>query len=218
MAKKIKQPDGTLVVRKSFISAISIWWNIIIFGLGLPIGGVLAYFLVDFTKYIKAPGVGEVIGLSIMSVGIAIFAINLLYLIIKAVIVKRTSWIFYDGAVIYKKGRIFYTESYTRDIDFFPGMTVSVQRTIKGKFFRFGDVVVSNGAGEAGEIVMDGAKHPQEVQRLLNELLALCCTRTANMMSPYKMYPQMYRNVLGGYPAYYYGNMQMQNMQRGGKK
>jgi len=217
MAKKNKQPDNTLIVRKSLISEISIWWNIIVFGLGIPVGGVLAYFLVDFTKYIKAPGVGEVLGLSALSLGIAVFAMNLVYLLVKGICVRRTSWTFYDGAIIYKKGRIFYTESTTRDMDFFPGMQVSLQRTIKGKIFCYGDIILTNGAGEVGDVVMNGVKKPQKVQKRLNELLALCCTRTANMMSPYKMYPQMYRNVLGGYPAYYYGNMQMQNMQQGKK-
>ena len=132
----------------------------------------------------------------------------------KFVCVKKTSWTFYDGAVIYKEGRIFYTEEKTRDMEFFPGMSVSVRRTLKGKIFCYGDVVISNGAGEAGEIVMMGVKRPKKVQKALRNLLAMACTRTANMMSPYKMYPQMYRHVLGGYPAYYYGAMQGQNAKK----
>ena len=119
-----------------------------------------------------------------------------------------------NGAVIYKEGRIFYTEEKTRDMEFFPGMSVSVRRTLKGKIFGYGDVVISNGAGEAGEIVMMGVKRPKKVQKALRNLLAMACTRTANMMSPYKMYPQMYRHVLGGYPAYYYGAMQGQNAKK----
>ena len=67
---------------------------------------------------------------------------------------------------------------------------------------------------EAGEIVMLGVKKPKKVQKALRQMIAMACTRTANMMSPYKMYPQMYRHVLGGYPAYYYGTMYGQNTKK----
>ena len=154
------------------------------------------------------------VNLIALVVGVLSFVVTALVLLLKLICVRKTTWTFYDGAVIYKKGRIFYTEENTRDMEFFPGMSVSVRRTIKGKIFNYGEVILSNGAGEAGEIVMIGAKRPRKVQKLLRQLLAMACTRTANMMSPYKMYPQMYRHVLGGYPSYYYGAMQMQNAQQ----
>ena len=270
MAKKIKQPDGTLLVRKSYWSAISIWWGIIVFLIAIPTV-LIGYIALDFDPYMKdlttykplleyaqkleveptlelyfeALGAGafkpykggfmnlnltgmlidlgltlpllNLLKIVLIVVAIAVFIASVVCLIVKGVCTKKTFWKFYDGAVIYSQGRVFYSESTPRDIDFFPGMQVSLKRTIKGKIFGYGDIVLSNGAGEAGDVVMHGVKKPKEVQRLLNELLALCCTRTANMMSPYKMYPQMYRNVLGGYPAYYYGNMQIQNMQQGKK-
>lgn len=149
---------------------------------------------------------------------IAIFCITVVFLFVRIVCARKTSWTFYDGAIIYKKGRILFTEEMTRDMEFFPGMEISVRCTVKGKIFKYGKVIISNGAGEAGEIVMHGVKHPHKVQAVLREMLAVCCTRTANMMSPYKMYPQMYRHVLGGYPAYYYGAMQMNQMNPGNGK
>ncbi len=162
----------------------------------------------------------ELIASIALIVAIVILALVYIIQLIRIIIAKKTAWIFHDGAVVYRKGRIFYTEEYTRDMEFFPGMSVSVRHTIKGKIFKYGDVVISNGAGEAGEIVMRGVRNPKKVHKMLSQMLVACCTRTANMMSPYKMYPQMYRHVLGGYPAYYYGAMQMNginNPNNGGK-
>lgn len=201
---RIQQRDGSLVIRKSFWSAISVWWSFV-FLLAIPAVGVYAFLFAELEEMIK---------LIALAVGATSFVITLLVWLFKFICVRKTTWTFYDGAVIYKKGRIFYTEENTRDMEFFPGMSVSVRRTVKGKIFNYGEIILSNGAGEAGEIVMIGAKRPRKVQKLLRQLLAMACTRTANMMSPYKMYPQMYRHVLGGYPSYYYGAMQMQNAQQ----
>ena len=199
---KIQKKDGSLVIKKSFWSAISVWWSFV-FLLAIPGAGVYAFMT----------GIMEEYKMIILAGAIVSFVLTFIILFVKFICVKKTSWTFYDGAVIYKKGRIFYTEEKTRDMEYFPGMSVSVHRTLKGKIFSYGEIVIANGAGEAGEIVMAGAKRPRKVQKLLRNMLAMCCTRTANMMSPYKMYPQMYRHVLGGYPSYYYGAMQMQNMQ-----
>ena len=121
---KIQQPDGSLVIRKSFWSAISIWWGIIVFLIGLPVAGIL--LMEESMIY--------------LAVGAVSFVVTLIVLIIKKIIVKKTTWTFYNGAVVYKKGRVFYTEENTRDMEFFPGMSVTVRRTIKGKLFGYGDV------------------------------------------------------------------------------
>ena len=197
---KIQKKDGSLVIKKSFWSAISIWWALVFF-IGAPVAGFMLR-------------TNEEYGMIALAAGAAVSVISLIVLIVKLICVKKTSWTFYDGAVIYKKGRVFYSEEVTRDMEFFPGMSVSVRRTVKGKFCSYGDVVISNGAGEAGEIVMLGVKKPKKVQKALRQMIAMACTRTANMMSPYKMYPQMYRHVLGGYPAYYYGTMYGQNTKK----
>lgn len=197
---KIQKKDGSLVIKKSFWSAISIWWTLVFF-IGAPVAGFMLR-------------TNEEYGMIALAAGAAVSVISLIVLIVKLICVKKTSWTFYDGAVIYKKGRVFYSEEVTRDMEFFPGMSVSVRRTVKGKFCSYGDVVISNGAGEAGEIVMLGVKKPKKVQKALRQMIAMACTRTANMMSPYKMYPQMYRHVLGGYPAYYYGTMYGQNTKK----
>ena len=200
MAKILKK-DGSLVIKKSFWSAISLWWTLV-FLVGAPVVG----FILNKNE--------SSYGMIAMIAGLAVAALTLVVLVVKLICTKKTAWTFYDGAVIYKKGKIFYTEEATRDMEFFPGMSVSVRRTLKGKLCSYGDVIVSNGAGEAGEIVMLGVKKPKKVQKALRNLLAMACTRTANMMSPYKMYPQMYRHVLGGYPAYYYSAMQGQNAKK----
>ena len=200
MAKILKK-DGSLVIKKSFWSAISLWWTLV-FLVGAPVVG----FILNKNE--------SSYGMIAMIAGLAVAALTLVVLVVKLICTKKTAWTFYDGAVIYKKGKIFYTEEATRDMEFFPGMSVSVRRTLKGKLCSYGDVIVSNGAGEAGEIVMLGVKKPKKVQKALRNLLAMACTRTANMMSPYKMYPQMYRHVLGGYPAYYYSAMQSQNAKK----
>ena len=212
---KIQKKDGSLVVKKNFWSAISVWWALVFLAV-VPVAGILVYTkgvndLLKMTLDAELNNLLKTVGLGVAA---ASFALTFIVLFVKFVCVKKTSWTFYDGAVIYKEGRIFYTEEKTRDMEFFPGMSVSVRRTLKGKLCSYGDVVISNGAGEAGEIVMLGVKKPKKVQKALRNLLAMACTRTANMMSPYKMYPQMYRHVLGGYPAYYYSAMQGQNAKK----
>lgn len=204
---KVKKAENSLVIKKSFWSAISVWWQIIVFLIGVPAGGIVCGLVVF--------GLEDIIGIILLAVGAASFVIDLFGLIVEAICAARTSWTFYDGSVIYRKGRLFYIEEKTYDMEFFPGMAVTAKYTIKGNFFKYGHLTVTNGAGEAGEIVMEGAKHARKHVETLRNLLALACTRTANMMSPYKMYPQMYRNVLGGYPAYYYGAMQMNNINQG---
>ena len=215
MAKKQKK-ENALVVKKNFWSTISVWWTLV-FLVALPVFGVLVYMKgvngLLKTNFEMTDSQENLYKMIALGVAAASFVFTFIVLFVKFVCAKKTSWTFYDGAVIYKKGRIFYTEENTRDMEFFPGMSVSVRRTIKGKLCGYGEVVLSNGAGEAGEIVMSGVKKPRKAQKQLRELLAMACTRTANMMSPYKMYPQMYRHVLGGYPAYYYGAMQAQQQQ-----
>ena len=210
---KIQKKDGSLVIKKSFWSAISIWWTLV-FLVAIPVFGVLVYM--EGINNLLNLGVSDEELFKMVGLGVAAasFVLTFIVLFIKLICVKKTSWTFYDGAVVYKEGRIFYTEEKTRDMEFFPGMSVSVRRTVKGKFCSYGDVVISNGAGEAGEIVMIGVKRPKKVQKLLRQLITMACTRTANMMSPYKMYPQMYRHVLGGYPAYYYGALQGQQQSK----
>ena len=212
---KIQKKDGSLVIKKNFWSAISVWWTLV-FLVIIPVAGVLVYMkgVNELLKMTLAEDTNKLLKTVGLAAAAASFVITFIVLFVKLVCVKKTSWTFYDGAVIYKEGRIFYTEEKTRDMEFFPGMSVSVRRSVKGKIFNYGNVVVSNGAGEAGEIVMMGVKRPKKVQKLLRNLLAMACTRTANMMSPYKMYPQMYRHVLGGYPAYYYSAMQGQNAKK----
>ncbi|MBE7080689.1 MAG: hypothetical protein E7371_05565 [Clostridiales bacterium] len=201
---KVKKAENALVIKKSFWSAISVWWQIIVFLIAVPAGGIVCGLLVF--------GLDDIIGIILLAVGAASFVIDLLGVIYEAICAARTSWTFYDGSVIYRKGRLFYIEERTYDMEFFPGMAVTARYSPKANFFKYGHLTVTNGAGEAGEIVMEGAKHARKHVETLRKLLAVACTRTANMMSPYKMYPQMYRNVLGGYPAYYYGAMQMNNM------
>jgi hypothetical protein len=203
---KVKKAENALVIKKSFWSAISVWWQIIVFLLAVPAGGIIGGLI------LMMDDPNNILAFILLGVGAASFVIDLAGLIFEAICAARTSWTFYDGSVIYRKGRLFYIEEKTYDMEFFPGMAVTVRYSPKANFFKYGHLTVTNGAGEAGEIVMEGAKHARKHVETLRKLLAVACTRTANMMSPYKMYPQMYRNVLGGYPAYYYGAMQMNSM------
>ena len=179
---KIQKKDGSLVIRKSFWSAISIWWTLVFF-IAIPAVGVLVGLtgVNNFLGTNFSTEQDSLFSIVALGAGAGSFVISFIALFVKFVCVRKTTWTFYDGAVIYKKGRIFYTEENTRDMEFFPGMSVSVRRSIKGKIFKYGEVVISNGAGEAGEIVMAGAKKPKKVQKALRQLLAMACTRTANI-------------------------------------
>ena len=51
---KIQQPDGSLVIRKSFWSAISIWWGIIVFLIAIPAFLILCFVILDYIPYMDA--------------------------------------------------------------------------------------------------------------------------------------------------------------------
>ena len=59
-------------------------------------------------------------------------------------------------------------------------MNISVKQTFKGKIFNYGDVVVSMGIGQAGQIVMEGIKNPKEAGRVLSKYAAEVSNARAN--------------------------------------
>ena len=74
---KVKSIDNALVIKKSFWSAISIWWHIIVFLLGVPAGGIVCGLVVF--------GLEDILGIILLAVGAASFVVD--------VIIVQYSWI-----------------------------------------------------------------------------------------------------------------------------
>ena len=85
---------------------------------------------------------------------------------------KQTTYEFYDRTLVIKEGGIFTKGEENRRIFLMPGMSVSIKRTLKGKLFGYGDVVLSMGLGVAGEVVMENVKKPKKAKAILSKYTA----------------------------------------------
>lgn len=85
---------------------------------------------------------------------------------------KQTTYEFYDRTLVIKEGGIFTKGEENRRIFLMPGMSVSMKRTLKGKLFGYGDVVLSMGLGVAGEVVMENVKKPKKAKAILSKYTA----------------------------------------------
>ena len=120
----------------------------------------------------------------ILLVSIVLAIISLIITVIWTIVViyraKQYSYEFCGNTLIVKEGAVFSGATENRRMHFFPGMNISVKQTFKGKIFNYGDVVVSMGIGQAGQIVMDGIKNPKEAGRVLSKYAAEVSNARAN--------------------------------------
>ena len=87
---KIQKKDGSLVIKKSFWSAISIWWSFV-FLLAVPFGGL----------YVQSKGINallktsfsepqeKLIGTIALGVAVASFVLTAIVLFVKFVLIER---------------------------------------------------------------------------------------------------------------------------------
>lgn len=98
--------------------------------------------------------------------------LTLAVVIIRSYIARKTTYTLEENVLTITKATVFTGHEETRKVFYSPGMSVSVQQTLKGAIFNYGDVVVSMGLGNAGEIVMRNVKKPNKAKRILTEKLA----------------------------------------------
>ncbi len=127
-----------------------------------------------------------------LGVGIVCFILALYNILYKIVCAKKTSYEINGSLVIFKKGRLFASAEEIRRFVFFPGMSVYVKQGFKGKLFGYGDVVISMGLGEAGEVVMTGVKRPRRLKKKIARVIKSNCIINPYMNMAYAMPPHIY--------------------------
>ncbi|MBQ9727990.1 MAG: hypothetical protein IJV85_00155 [Clostridia bacterium] len=92
--------------------------------------------------------------------------------IIKIHIAKKQRYMIKNNTLIICNGHIFFDNVENKKLFYSPGMSVSVDQSLKGWLFNYGDVTISMGLGNAGEIVMKKIKRPEKARKFLTEYLA----------------------------------------------
>ena len=131
----------------------------------------------------------EVVAETCLGVGIVCLALAVFSLIRNIVCAKKTSYEFQNNVLILKKGRLFSSAEELRRLVLLPGMSVFVKQDLKGKLLGYGDVIVSMGLGEAGEVVMTGVKKPRKIKKKIARIMKTQCMVNPYMFSPYMMMP-----------------------------
>ncbi len=137
----------------------------------------------------------------ILAVGIVCIILAVCSLVKRIASAKRTSYEFSHNCVIIREGRLFKNKEEIRRLVFLPGMSVSVRQNFKGKIFSYGDVVLSMGHGEAGEVVMQGVKRPRKLKKKLARAIRENCVIMPYMNPTYAMPPQMVTYGMNTYPV-----------------
>ena len=96
---------------------------------------------------------------------------------------KEVAYEFYGKTLVIKGGSILTDGVENRRMFLFPGINVTMKQSLRGKFFRYGDVTISMGMGVAGEVVMKSVKNPRKVVEKVSELAA-CKSQTAMNLNP----------------------------------
>lgn len=110
----------------------------------------------------------------------------------------KTTYTFKGNTVVLATGHLFFKDEEIRRILYTPGMDVSVKQTLKGKIFNYGDVRVSLGYGDAGELYLKGVKKPLKAKKQLLKLIDKKCSIMPEHGYTMNPYNAMY-NVMGTY-------------------
>lgn len=164
--------QANYVSKKSAWGAVSIW-TVLFFGLILPVA------LVAVPLFMKEE-LGDVIFFVGIGAAVCSFVITVICTAVAIYRAKQVSYEFYGNTVVIKDGAVFSGAEENRRLFFFPGMSISVKQSLKGKIFGYGNVVVSMGIGAAGQIVMEGIKKPKQAKEILSKYAAGVSDARAN--------------------------------------
>ena len=110
----------------------------------------------------------------------------------------KTTYTFKGNSIISTTGHLFFKDEEIRRILYTPGMDVSVKQTLKGKIFNYGDIRMSLGYGDAGEVYLKGVKKPLKAKKQLLALINKKCSIMPEHGYTMNPYNTMY-NVMGTY-------------------
>lgn len=164
--------EATYKSKKSVWGAISIL-AVLFFGIIIPAVAIFAALTLK-------EKLGDVVFLIGVAIAAVFFVVTLVCTIVSIYRAKQISYEFYGNTVVIKEGTVFSGAEENRRIFFFPGMSISVKQSLKGKIFNYGNVVVSMGIGAAGQIVMEGIKKPKQAKEVLSKYAAGVSDAKAN--------------------------------------
>ena len=131
---------------------------------------------------------------------------------------KETKYYWKGNVIVIKNGKVFSEGEENKKFIFSPGMSVYVEQSFKGWFFRYGTVCITMGSATAGEFRMEHVKRPRKVKKYIAQHIIEYSYSEAYTSSPYIANPYAPANIFpglygwGGYPYGYMMGGANQNM------
>lgn len=182
MKEKKKRP---FVIRRSGWSAFSVI-AYLLFGIAAPIGLLLYSTTMPVLKL----------------AGAGLFVVSFAVVWVKVHNARKTKYHFQGNVVILENGKVFSDMMENKRFVFAPGMSVHMEQSFKGWFFRYGTIVISMGMATAGEFRMENVKRPKKVHKYIAEYLTKYAYTPDYMSKPYFSHPyapaNMFPHFFGG--------------------
>ena len=188
MSKNKKKKN--FIVRTSVWGRLSIWWNLLVFLVAIPAALIVLSTQLEFEQ--------EIINTALLIVGIFTFVFAALTLGSRIIRAVKTTYTFKGNTVVLATGHLFFKDEEIRRILYTPGMDVSVKQSLKGKIFNYGDVRVSLGYGDVGELCLKGVKKPLKAKKQILAIIDKKCSVMPEHGYTMNPYNTMY-NVMGNY-------------------
>ncbi len=158
-------------------------------------------------------GVNGALGTILTIVSAVWVAISLITVWVLVHNAKQTRYRLEGNVIVNENGKVFSGMVENKRFIFTPGMSVYVQQSVKGKFFRYGTVCISMGMATAGEFRMEHVKRPNKVKKYLAKYLLEYSYSPAYTSAPFIVNPYAYANMFPGFYGmgmYPYGYMMPQ--------
>lgn len=158
-------------------------------------------------------GVQSTLGTVITIIAIVWIAIALVTVWVKIHNARQTRYRLEGNVIVCENGKVFSGMVENKRFIFTPGMSVYVQQSVKGKFFRYGTVCITMGMATAGEFRMEHVKRPNKVKKYLAKYLVEYAYSSAYTSAPFIVNPYAYANMFPGFYGmgmYPYGYMMPQ--------
>lgn len=124
---------------------------------------------------------------------------------------RKTKYKFQGNVVLLENGKVFSDMMENKRFVFAPGMSVHMEQSLKGWFFRYGTVVISMGMATAGEFRMENVKRPKKVHAYIADYLTKYAYTPDYMSKPYFSHPYAPANMF----PHFFGGMFGMGMGRG---
>ena len=166
------------IIQRSGWSAFSLL-AFLIFGIGVP-----AVLLVAGADLLAGFGVEiEASMLKLIAIAWLVIALVIVWVLVHNA--KQTKYHWEGNVIVCENGKVFSGMVENKRFIFTPGMSVYVNQSVKGKFFRYGTVCITMGMATAGEFRMEHVKRPNKVKKYLAKYLMEYSYTAAYTSSPF---------------------------------